>query len=134
MWWHIGCHPDSNARCAIDQEIWQHCGKNFWLFFTIVKIWHKFDQVLIEMVKQCHRALRQTRLRVAHRGGRIAVERAKIAMPIHQWDLHRKFFRHMYQSIIDGRIAVRVVFTHGITDDAGTFSVRFFRVKSKFGH
>ena len=50
-------------------------------------------------------------------------------MPVHQRAAQRKRLRHAYQRIVYRGIAVRVIFTQAVTDDAGTFAVGFVGVK-----
>ena len=44
-------------------------------------------------------------------------------MTIHQHIAHGPVLGHIYQSSVNGGIAVGVIFTHGITDDTGALSV-----------
>ena len=81
---------------------------------------------------RCRRAapsatLGQARLGVAHRRRRIAVHRAEIALPVDQRQAHREVLRHAHQRVVDRLVAVRVVFTHHVADDARRLAVGLVR-------
>jgi hypothetical protein len=56
---------------------------------------------------------------VPHRGRRIAVDRTKIALPVDKRGAHGKILRHAHQRVVNRLVAVRMVFTDHVTDDAG---------------
>ena len=62
-------------------------------------------------------------LGVALGRGRIAVDRAEIALPVDQRQAHGKFLRHAHQRVVDRLVAVRMVLTHRVADDARRFAV-----------
>ena len=131
---HIGRHADRDAGRAVDQQVRQHGRKHLRLLFVVVEVRDKLDKSLIQIVKQCHCALGKPRLGVAHGGGRIAVDGTEIAVTVDQRDRERIFLWEMHERVVDGGIAVRMVFAHGIADDAGAFSVRFLRFKAELRH
>jgi uncharacterized 2Fe-2S/4Fe-4S cluster protein (DUF4445 family) len=48
----------------------------------------------------------------------------KVALPIDQRIAQRKILRHAHQRVVDRHVAVRVIFTHHLADDARAFDVR----------
>ena len=67
---------------------------------------------------------READLRVAHRGGGVAVDGAEVALPVHERLAHREVLRHTDDRVVDRRVAVRVVLAHDVADDAGGLLVR----------
>ena len=66
---------------------------------------------------------RQPRFRVTHRGWRVAVNRAEIALPVNQHITHGKGLRHPHHGVINGAISMRMVLTHHVTNDTGGFFI-----------
>lgn len=65
----------------------------------------------------------QARLRVPHRGRRIVVDRAEVAVPVDQGHPHGEVLGHAHQGVVDGRVAVGVVLTEHLPHHTGTFPV-----------
>ena len=61
---------------------------------------------------------------ITHRRRRVTIDRAEVALTIDQWIAQGEVLRHTYYSVINGDVAVRVVFTDYVTDDTGGFFVR----------
>jgi len=78
---------------------------------------YRMITALLEIVEQDHGGARQPDLGVALGRGRIAVDRAEIALPVDQRQAHRKILRHAHQRVVDRAIAVRVILTHHVADD-----------------
>ena len=55
--------------------------------------------------------------------GVIAVDRAEISLPVDQRIAHRKILRHADDRVVDRRVAVRMIFTDHVADDAGRFFI-----------
>ena len=79
-------------------------------------------------------ALGQPHLGVAHRRRVVAVDRAEIALAVDQRQAHGEVLRHADHGVVDRGVAVRVVFTHDVADDAGRLAVRLVRRVAGFVH
>ena len=55
-------------------------------------------------------------------------------MSVHQCTALFKFLRHDYKRIINGAVTVGMIFTHGISYDTGTFTVRAVVADAKLIH
>ena len=55
-------------------------------------------------------------------------------MSVHQRVTGRPLLGHIDQSAVDGAVAVGVVFTHGIADDTGAFTVGLIRTVVQLDH
>ena len=81
------------------------------------------DRALVDVVEQRQRRLREARFGVAHGRRRIVVDRAEIALPVDQLQPHREGLRHAHQRVVDRGVAVRMIFTHHVADDARRFHI-----------
>jgi hypothetical protein len=80
--------------------------------------WLEIDGVLVDIVDQRLRDLGQAGFGVTHRGRRIAVDRAEIALPVDQRHAHGEILRHADHRVVDRLVAVRMVFTDHVADGA----------------
>ena len=65
----------------------------------------------------------EPRLGVPHRRGRIAVDRAEVALAVDQRVAHVEVLRHAHQRVVDRRVAVGVEVAHHLADDLGALAV-----------
>jgi hypothetical protein len=56
--------------------------------------------------------------------GVIAVDRAEVALAVHQHVAHRKVLRHAHDGVVHRLVAVRVVLADDVADDACGLSCR----------
>jgi hypothetical protein len=80
------------------------------------------------------RDARHAHLGVAHRRRRVAVHRAEVALPVHQHVAHRERLRHAHDGVVDRGVAVRVVLTDDVADDAGRLLVGLVPVVAQLVH
>ncbi len=108
---HVGGHADRDAGRAVDQQRRQQGGENRRFLQRIVKICHKGDRVLFQIAQNLLSYGRETSFRITHRRRRVAVDRAKITLSVHQRIAQGKILHHSHHSVVHGRIAVRVIFS-----------------------
>ena len=119
----VGRHPDRNAAGAVDEQIREARRQHHRLPLVAVIVRLESDRVLVDVVEQRHRGMREATFGVAHRRGRVAIDRAEIALPVDQRQAHGEGLRHTHQRVVDRRVAVRVVFAHHVADHARRFHV-----------
>ena len=120
----IGRHADGDAAGAVDQHVGEARRQDARLVLRPVVIGGEVDRILVDVGEQFVGHLRQPRLGIAHRRRGVGVHRAEIALPVDQRQAHRPVLRHPRERIVDAAVAVRVVFTHDVADDAGGLAVR----------
>ena len=127
-------HTDSNTTSAIDQHvrIARRQNRRF-LIFTIIVIL-EINSVFFDVSQQRIRRLGHPHLGIAHGCGFITVHGSKVTLPVEQWQRHRKILCHTYQGVINRAVAMRVVFTHRVTNGTRGFSVRFVERVAGFVH
>ena len=132
--WNIGRHADGDAGRTIDQEI-RNPGRHYrWFEFRLIVVGDEIDGFLVDIGKQFMGDARHSDFGVSHRGRCIAIHRAKVSLPVDQHETHRKRLRHPHQRVVNGGIAMGVIFADHIADDAGRFLIRFVVVVAQFLH
>ncbi len=129
-----GAHAYCNAVRTVDQKIWhpyrKHCrlsgisvivGYEIHSLIQILKIY-----ILGEFLKPC--------LCITHCSGTVSFNGAEIAVTVHKRHSLLPYLTHDYQSLIDGRITVRMVFTHCIAYDTGRLLMRLVMGGTQLAH
>ncbi len=114
----VGRHADRDAAGAVDEQIGKARRQDDGLFFLVVIVRLEVDGVVLEIVEQRDRDGREPRFRVALRCGRIAIDRAEIALPVDERRAHREVLRHAHQGVVDRELAVRVILADHVAHGA----------------
>ena len=114
----IGRHADRDAAGAVDEQIGKARRQDDRLFFLLVIVRPEVDGVVLEIVEQGNRDRRESRFGVALRRGRIAIDRAEIALAVDERRAHREILRHAHERVVDRKFAVRVIFADHVADGA----------------
>ena len=123
-----------NARRAVYEKVGETPGEHIRLFERIVEVERKGNGVLIEIAQQFERERLQTRLRVAHGGGGVAVHRAEVAVSVDERAPHVEILRHAHHGVVHRGVAVRVIFTHAVADDTRRLLMRLVGRKPHLVH
>src|SRR5699024_11314070 len=89
---------------------------------------------LIDISQQLHGHLTETGFRVPHRRRAVAVHGTEVPVTVYQRISGGPVLRHVYKGAVNRTVAVGMIFTHGIADDTGAFTVRFIRAVVLFDH
>ncbi len=130
----IGRHADGDAGAAVDQEVREGGGEHDRLHVLLVVGGLVIDRVLADVVHQDGAEVGQARLGVPHGRGRIALDRAEVALALDQPLAHRPGLRHVDQGRVDGLVAVGVILLHRVADDTGALRGRAARMQSHLVH
>ena len=114
----VGRHADRDAAGAVDEQIGKAGRKDDRLFFLVVIVRLEVDGVVAEIVEQRDRDGREPGFGVALRRGRIAVDRAEIALSVDERRAHREVLRHAHQGVVDRELAVRVILADHVAHGA----------------
>ena len=112
-------HTDGNTGRAVHEKVRQTRGQHRGFFFGVVEVGHEVDRVLFEVVEHCVGNARQAAFRVTHGRRAVAVDRAEVALAPDERVAHRKVLRQTHEGLVDGQVAVRMVLTDHVADDAG---------------
>ena len=114
----VGRHADGDAAGAVDEQIGKARGQDDRLELLLVVVRLEVDRVLVEILEQRERDAIEPRLGVAGGRGRIAVDRAEIALPVDERGAHGEVLRHAHERVVDREIAVRMELAHRVADGA----------------
>ena len=127
-------HADGDAAGAVDEQVRELRGQDRRLFQLAVIVLAKIDGVVVEIIEQEARDFGETGFRIALGGGRIAVDRAEIALAVDERHAHREVLREAHEGVVDREVAVRMVFAHHLADDARRLDVLLVPVEPKLIH
>ena len=116
--------PTAMPPAPFDQQVRKARRQHHRLALGIVVVRLEIDGVLVDVLEQRVRDLGEPHLGVAHRRRRIAVDRAEIALAVDQRQAHGEVLRHAHQRVVDRLVAVGMVFTDDVADDARRLAVR----------
>ena len=125
---------DSDARCAVHQQIGEACGQHVRLFEGIVEIEAERHGVLLDVPQHQQGQGRHAGFGVSHGGGAVAVDGAEVAVAVHHRAAHGEILSHAHHRVIHGGVAVRMVLTQAVAHDTGTLAVRLVRGGAQLHH
>ena len=115
----VGGHADRDPGRAVDQQVGEPCRQNGRLGHRAVVVGRPVDGVLVDVVaEQLLGQPGEADLGVPHGRRRVAVDRAEVALAVDQGVAHGEVLRHADRGVVDRLVAVRVVLTHDVADDA----------------
>ena len=117
-------HTDRYSRRSVDQQVRKNGGKDGGLGERLVEVRDEVHRLLVDIGVHQLSLWRQADLRVAHRRGRVAVERAEVSLSVHERDAEREVLRHARHGLVYRGVAVRMVLAHRLADDPRRLFVR----------
>ena len=130
----VGRHADRDACASVDQKIRNRCGENSRLLAGVVVVGDEIDRVVVHILHEDCSERTKARLGVTHRGRRITLHRAEVALSFDEGFAHGPLLSHVNECRVDGLVTVRVVVTHRLTDDLGALEVLAGRHNAEFAH
>ena len=125
MRWDAGSHTNGDSVGSVYQKVGDSYRKHYRFFLGLVEVRHKVHNVLIQIFqKNLLGQLLKASFCVSHGCGSISLNRAEVSMSVYQCAALLEFLCHNYKGIINGAVSMRMIFTHGISNDTGTFTVR----------
>ncbi len=119
----VGGHADGDAGGAVDQKIGNARGQDDRLVFAFVEVGNEIDGFLFDVGEHFLGDFRKARFGVPHGRGRIAIDRAEVALAVDERIAHVEILREAHERVVDGRVAVRVVLAEDFADDLGALAV-----------
>ena len=130
----IGSHTDSDTGGSVDQQVGIPAGKHHRLLLGLVKVRYEIHRVLVDVGQHFDGHPCQTGFRISHGCGTVSVHGSEIPMSVDQRISGIPLLSQLYQRIVNGTVTMGMIFTHGITDDTCTFTVRLVRSVIQFDH
>ena len=113
-----------DTRCAVDEQVRKSTGQHIGFFQGIVEIQAVGNGIFFKIAEHLLRDGSETRLGITHRSRAIAVDRAEIAVPVNETFAHIERLRESDQSVVNGGVAVGMIFAKAFAYDPGTFFMR----------
>ena len=120
----IGGHTHGDTRRTVKQQVGHLGGHHRGFLQGIVVVGPEIHGILVQVAQEFLGQPGHAHFRVTHCRRRVAVDGAEVALAVHQGIAHGKFLRQAHQGVIDRQIAVRVIFTDDVADDARGLLVR----------
>ena len=130
----IGRHTNRDTRRTVDQQVRHARRQNNGLALGIVVVRGEINGFFVQVGQQFVRDTRQTHFGVAHRRRRVAVDRTEVTLPAHQRVTQGERLNHAHYRVVDCGVAVRMIFTNNVTDDARGFFIRLVVIVFQFAH
>ena len=134
MWRDVCRHTNCDTRSTVYKKVRITGRKYNRLPFCLIKVRLEINGILVDISKHLHGDLAQTSLCVSHRSSTVTIHGTKVSMTVYQRISGRPVLCHIYKCSIDRTVSMRVIFTHGITDDTGAFTMRLVRTVVQFDH
>ena len=130
----VGRQPHRDAARAVDEQVGKTPRQGGGFHQTVVEIQGEIHRFLVDIAQEFQREFFQPRLGIAVCRRAVAVHRTEVAVPVDEGHAHVEILRHPHERVIDGSIAVRVVFTEAVPHDLSALSVRFIGGQPHFVH
>ena len=130
-----GGHAYGDTFGTINQQVRNLYRQYGRLFFRFIEVRNKVYHILVQICQESFLGhFLQSCLGITHGCGTISFNVAEVTMAVDQGHALFEILAHDYQCLIDGTVAVGVIFTHGITYDTGTFTVGAVVTDPQFVH
>ena len=116
--------PTAMPARAVDEQVREPRRQHGRLHPGAVVVLDEVDRVLVDVGEDLRRDGGHARLGVAHGRGRVAVDRAEVALAVDERVAQREVLRHAHEGVVDRLVAVGVVLAHHVADDRGALAIR----------
>ena len=108
--------------------------QDVWNLLLAVVVGYPVDGFLVQIGQQFMGQLGHPHFGVTHCCRVIAIDGTEVALTVDQRIAHGKVLRHTHDSVVYGRVTVRVVLTDHVTNNTGRLQVRLVPVVAQFAH
>ena len=129
-----GGHTDRDTAGTIDQKVREMAGQDRGLLQGTVEVRDEVDRVLVQVGEHLHGDLTQTCLGITHGRLLVTIDRTEVAVSIDQHVAHVEVLRQMDHGVVNGRVTMGMIFTHGIAHDTRRLTVRLVRAQVQLAH
>ena len=130
----IGCHTNRNTGSTVYQKVRKTARKDGRLLLCLIKVRYKIYSVFINVCQHFHGNLGKSRFCVSHSGGTVTIHGTEVTMSVYQHITGVPFLCQLNQCFINRTVTMRMIFTHGITNDTGTFTMWLIRTVIQLDH
>ncbi len=119
----VGRHPDRDSVRAVDQQVRKLRGQDLGFLLGAVEVGNEVYGVLLDIGQHPLRQPGQAAFGIAVGGGRVAVDRAEVALTVDQRIAQAPRLGHPHQRLVDRAVAVRMIALEHFAHDAGALGV-----------
>ena len=130
----VGCHADRDPRRTVGQQVRKGRGQHDRLAQRAVIVGAEIDRILGQAIHQRLGRRGQAGLGVSRSGRVVAVDVAKVPLPVHQRIAHGEILGQAGHRVIDRGVAMRVIVAHHVAGDLGRLSERPVGRQAQFAH
>ena len=112
-------HTDSDATRTVDQQVGETRWEHLRFLLPAVVVGPEVDGVAIDVAHHLHRQRRQPAFGISHSGLAVVTWGTEVALALHERIAQRPRLTESHQRVVDRGVAMGVVLTHHVTDDAG---------------
>ena len=131
----VGGHTHRDARRTVDQQVRKPRRQHHRLDFAAIVVRLPIDRFFVDVFAQHFLGQAgEPDFGIPHGRGVVAVDRTEVALAVDQQIPQRKFLRHTHDGVVDRGVAMGVVFTHDVADDAGRLFIGATGTVAAFPH
>ena len=130
----VGGHADRDSTGSVGQQIRELRGQHDGFGQRAIVVVAKIDGVLCQPVQQCLGHSRHAGFGIAGRGGVIAVDIAKVALPVHQRIADVEILRQTGHRVVNRGIPMRVIIAHYVAGNLGRLAESAGRGQAQLAH
>ena len=134
VWRDIGRHPHRNPGRTVDQQVRNLGRQHLRLVLRLIVVRGEVDRFLVDVGQQLVRNLGHAHFGVTHRSRRITVYRTEVALAVDQHVAQREGLGHAHDGVVDGGVAMRVVFTDDVANHTRRLLVRLVPIVAQLAH
>jgi len=113
----FGCHPNRDARGAIEQNHWQARWQLLRFERRTVVVADELHRARVNLIEQQAGIRRETRFGITHRGRAIAITGTEISLAIDQGIAQREVLCEPHQGVVSRLVAMRMKAAQYVADD-----------------
>ncbi len=119
MWRDVRGHADRDPAAAVDEQVRKPGRQDRRFLLRSVVVVRVVDGLLVDVGQHLGGDRGQARLRVAHRGGGVAVDRSEVPLAVDERVAHREVLGEADEGVVERDVTVGVVLAHHLADDGG---------------
>ena len=120
----VRCHADRDTGGAVEQKVRHLGGQDGGFVQGAVIVGTKIDGILVNVCQKLPGKAGHAHFCVTHGCRRVAVNGTEVALAVHQGIAHAEILGQTDKGVVHGAVAMGMVFTYDVTNDASRLLVR----------
>ena len=128
------CHTDRDTVRAVYEQIGESRRQHDGLFARVVEVGIEINRLFVDVADHFKRDFGKTCFGITICRRRIAVDRTEVAVSVDKRATDRKILRKTHHCVVNGAVAVGMVFTKHFTDDHSALTIGLVGSQSELAH